>query len=292
VNKTILLTGATGFLGGHLARFLLAMGHRVVALTKSGRKTDLLESVFDEITWYTYDQGIEKPFLQHRFDAVVHTAGIYGRKGESAAYLVDVNVRLGLDLLQATLKAGVPKFINTGTSLPQVTSDYALSKAQFVEWMQRLAGKAEMSLINIRLEQMYGYFDDESKFVTWLVRNLLKNAPHLKLTSGEQKRDFIYIDDVVTAFNAIFDGDFDKGFHELDVGSGKDVSVREVVKMAKELCVSNTDLRFGEIPTRENEPDCLKADISTLSRLGWVCQNSLEEGLIKTINWEKQCQPI
>lgn len=293
MSYTILLTGATGFLGGHLARYWVERGHRVVALTKSGRKTALLEPIFDKVIWYPYDRLIENPFLKYQFDTVVHTAGIYGRKGESEADLVAVNVGLGLDILRAAMKAGVPKFINTGTSLPPATSSYALSKAQFVEWLQKLTCETESSLINIRLEQVYGPFDDENKFITWLSHNMLEDIPYLKLTSGEQERDFIFIDDVVSAFDVILATNFfNRGFHELDVGSGNAVSVRKIVEMLKALCTSRTELRFGDVPKRENEPDRLKADISLLSGMGWVCRNSLEDGLTKTIKWEKQCQPI
>lgn len=288
MKYTILLTGCTGFLGGHLARYWVQKGHHVTALSTSCRRTPLLESVYDELEWFSYEK-MPQAFAGRNYDAVVHCAGIYGRCGEAEAELVDINVRQSLEILAEAIKCRVEKFIYAGSGLPRSTSAYALSKAQFAEWLDMLASKHEGVLVNARLQHMYGPCDDESKFVTRIIRKMLNNERSIALTRGEQKRDFIYIDDVVTAFDTLLRFDCDHGFHEIDVGSGEAVSIRFLAQKIKELCSSQSELHFGEIQQRRNEPEYLRADISALVGLGWRCTTSLKNGLQKTVAAEKRC---
>ncbi|RME61149.1 NAD(P)-dependent oxidoreductase [Candidatus Parcubacteria bacterium] len=286
----ILLTGCTGFLGGHLARFWVQKGHHLTALSSTCRRTPLLEPVYHEIEWVSYEK-MNQAFTSRSYDALVHCAGSYGRKGETEADLVDVNVRLGLKLLAEANKRCIGKFINAGSALPKLTSAYALSKAQFAEWMAFLSPRYKGALVYTRLQHMYGPCDDETKFVTGILRKMLKNAPSIALTRGDQERDFIFIDDVVSAFDTLLLHDLGVGFHEFDIGSGEAVSIRSLAEMIKNLCGSRSELRFGAIQARSNEPDCLKADISALAKLGWHCSAALEEGLRKTITAE-QARPV
>lgn len=65
--------------------------------------------------------------------------------------------------------------------------------------MKFLSNK-QTKMINIKIEHMYGALDDENKFIYWLINKLKQNVEKIDLTSGVQKRDFIYIDDIVSAY--------------------------------------------------------------------------------------------
>ena len=107
----------------------------------------------------------------------------------------------------------------------------------------------------MRLEHFYGPKDVDSKFTTHVMNSCLRNVPELKLTSGEQKRDFIYIDDVVSAYLIILDNikGFSDFFNEFDVGSGAAVSIRDFVEKVHQITDSQTHLAFGSIPYRTGE---------------------------------------
>jgi nucleoside-diphosphate-sugar epimerase len=94
-----------------------------------------------------------------------------------------------------------------------------------------------MKCFNVVLEHFYGPGDDTSKFVTWVIRELLTNVDHIDLTLGEQKRDFIYIDDVVSAFIAIIENEsrFKKGFHQFEVGTNNLIEIRQFVNTVKNM---------------------------------------------------------
>ncbi len=68
----------------------------------------------------------------------------------------------------------------------------------FVEWLKYFSDR--IKVVNLKLEHMYGPKDDDSKFVTWITNQMLNNISSIDLTEGTQKRDFIYIDDVVDAY--------------------------------------------------------------------------------------------
>jgi nucleoside-diphosphate-sugar epimerase len=121
------------------------------------------------------------------------------------------------------------------------------------------------------------------------VDSCIRNVPELKLTKGEQTRDFIYIDDVVSAYIALSEnlGEVDDFFIEIELGSGKSVSIRQFVEMAHQISQSKTKLNFGAIPYREGEVMCSQANIAWLISMGWHCRYDLETGLNKMIGIER-----
>ena len=105
---------------------------------------------------------------------------------------------------------------------------------------------------------------------------------------GEQRRDFIYIEDVVSAYATLVDkcNQIETGFFEIEVGSGIAYTVREVVETAHKMTNSRTKLLFGAMPYRTNETMHCQADITQMIKLGWLPQYDLNSGLKKTIEVE------
>ena len=291
MNKRILLTGVTGFLGSHLAKALLAAGFDVVALKRKVSSLRRVESIASDIIFYDID-GLDFDDLFRdcgQIDTIIHTATCYGRNNESVSEIFTANTEFPLRLLDAGSRAGVKLFLNTDTILDKYLNLYALSKNQLLQWGTLFSMQKKISFGNIRLEHFYGPSDDPSKFTTHVINSCLTGVPKLKLTLGEQKRDFIYIDDVVSAYLVLLEKiDSIKGsFMEFDVGSGQSVSIREFVEAVHRLTISNTYLAFGALPYREGEVMHSAADISGLTALGWQCHNDIEAGLKKVIEQER-----
>lgn len=282
--KTILLTGATGFLGSHLLESLLKAKYKVVILKRSTSDVWRIEHLLSKVVSYNVDQyDLELAFLEQKIDIVIHTACSYGRKGELISDVVETNLVYGLKLLDACLKFNTNTFFNTDTLLHKNLNIYTLSKKQFVEWLVQVSDKVQV--VNLKLEHMFGPKDDAGKFVSWIVGQLKRKAPEIKLTSGEQKRDFIYIDDVVSAYMTTL-GQCEKlpVFSEYDVGTGQSISVKVFVEKLKKAFESQfgstqTKLNFGAIPLREGEVTRVDVNNSTLIELGWHPKMSLDEGL-------------
>lgn len=292
MKKKILLTGVTGFLGSHLAITLLAAGYEVVALKRKSSSLRRVQSNISDITFFDTD-GLDFDQLFRdcgKIEAIIHTATCYGRNNESVSEIVEANTEFPLHLLDAGSRAGVKLFLNTDTILDQYLNLYALSKNQFLQWGKFFAKQGNIRFANIRLEHFYGPDDEPTKFTAHVINTCLKNIPELQLTKGEQKRDFIYIDDVVSAYLILLDSlsDAKDYFVEFDVGTGQSVSIKYFVETVHQLTASKTHLTFGVIPYREGEVMQSEANVSGLVALGWGCRYDIEAGLKKVIEQERK----
>ena len=291
MKKRILLTGVTGFLGSHLAKALLLEGYGIVALKRKSSSLRRIENIAAEIELFDIE-GLDLDSFFHdcgKIDTIIHTATCYGRHSESVSEIFSANTEFPLRLLDAGSRAGVAMFLNTDTILDKYLNLYALSKNQLLQWGKFFAMHEKIHFANIRLEHIYGPDDDPTKFTAYVINNCLGNVPELKLTKGEQKRDFIYIDDVVSAYLVLLKkiDSINDQFVEFDVGSGKSVSIKDFVETVHRLTASKTQLAFGALPYREGEVMHSEADISGLKALGWKCVYDVDIGLQKLIEQER-----
>ncbi len=288
MSSTVLITGATGFLGSHLVKALLKDNYRVIILKRSFSNTKRIENILSQCCVYDIDQcELTKPFEDlGKIDSVIHTATCYGRNNESSTEIVEANVIFPLKLLEAATFFKTDIFLNTDTTLPSYLNIYSTSKKHFLDWGKQFVQKQTIKFVNLKLEHIFGAGDDDSKFVTYIIKNCLNNIEELKLTAGEQKRDFIHIDDVVSIYQLLLkkvqkEPSF---YQEYPVGSGKAIKIRELVEMIHRLTQSKTILKFGTVPYREGEIMFSEANLDKLKSFGWTSNNTLERGLLKIIN--------
>lgn len=273
MTKTILLTGGSGYLGRRLTAALEEKGYHTVCLRRQQAQTP---------------QQIDAAFAQGPVFAVIHLATCYGRSGETFPTVIESNLRYPAEVLAAAVKHRVPVFINTDTILARFINPYALSKAQFAEWLRLYCG--QITAVNMRLDHFYGPFDTPNKFVAFLLKSFRENRPVLELTEGAQTRDFIYIDDVVRAFLCVLEQaeKFPRGLvHAFEVGTNVKTSIKDLVLLAQKLCGNTqTRLLFGAVPYRAQEQLDYEIDTSALQALGWKAQVPLEEGLKRILEEE------
>ena len=290
----ILITGSTGYLGSQLADALDRRGHSLVLLARPHSSLALIEHLFRHGHHLHVIEGLDSisdAFEGQKIDGVIHSATNYGRGDIAAHDLVDVNVRLPLAVMEAATRSGCSFFVNIDTSLPRLASQYAFSKKQFTDWVQ--FKNPSMAFVNLVVELFYGPGEGGAKFVTWIVRQLLSGVPGLDLTAGQQKRDFIYIDDLVRAIVALTESapGRPQGFHSFGVGTGQNRTIRDVVDQTARIVGSGaTELRYGVLPYREHEPMESHCDTSELIRMGWKPATDFDEGLRRVIEFEKRRQ--
>jgi nucleoside-diphosphate-sugar epimerase len=291
IKPTILLTGATGFLGSHLLKKLVSLDiYNLVVLKRSISNTFRISEAIEKVQTYDLDKiSLETVFAHHKVDYILHCATDYGRKNSPVQLIIEANLLLPLKLLELGKQNGIKSFINTDTILDKRINAYSLSKKQFKEWLN--LSKNSLACVNIALEHFFGPGDDKTKFSSYIIDSLLRGVESIDLTKGEQQRDFIYIDDCVDAFLTIIDyvKNLTSGFYEFEIGTNQPVTIKDFVLLIKELSGNTaTVLNFGALPYRENEVMECRTNTEPICKLGWAPKFSLKLGLLKTIEREKE----
>lgn len=299
VSQSVFLTGATGFVGSHLTKLLVECGFRVSALYRRNLPSSSVRIPCpDAIEWVSSDVAMDW-INNNKPDIVVHLATDYG-KGDWPSVCVDSNIYLPLRLLEAANAAGSSLFLNADSFFGKAKFNYphmkpyTMSKSQFMAWGRDYASTHSIRFVTMRLEHVYGEFDNKDKFVPTLMRRLYVPGEIIEFTSGKQCRDFIHVSDVARAFLTVINHSqrLNQDIDELEVGNGCSMSVRSFVEQAYKLADSNAVLDFGVLPQRAGEILDSKAWNKPLLNLGWAPIVDLHQGLTQTLRSlcvEKDC---
>ena len=291
-DKKILITGATGFLGSHLLPTLIKKGYDIIILKRSFSNTWCIQDVLHQIRSYDIDKiDIKKVFDENEIGGIIHLATDYGRKNDNDIIrMIETNIELPTKLLDLGIKYGVNYFINTHTSADNKYNLYSATKSAFTEIARYFIANYQVKFINMRLEYMYGEKDDYTKFAPFVIKSILEGK-EISATKGEQRRDFIYVHDVVDAYLKVLDnlGNLNDNFIEYEIGTGKSVTLRDFVSKIEEEINKKANIKWGAIPYKKNEIFDSKANIEKAKKiLGWYPKYDISSGLKRTVNWYKK----
>jgi len=297
-KQTILLTGATGFLGSHLLEALLAEKYKVIILKRSSSDTWRIQHLLEQVKSYDVDtQDLELAFLEQRIDYIIHLATFY-RKVDDGSVIKDMfesNVTFPVQLLELSIQYSVKGFINTGTffeyncsKLPvdeyaeiQPFNLYAKTKLAFEGVLKTYSN--ELNISTLRLFSPYGE-KDNNKLIPMIISKALANEK-IELSDGLQKLDFIYEKDIVDAYLCTIrtmEKKQGNGYSIYNIGSGISISIREIVSIIEQQLKKPLNKAWGDL-SKVDMPIAF-ADISkAIDHLGWSPQHSIQDGLAKTI---------
>lgn len=269
----IMILGASGYLGKKVKSYLMASGNIITGTYRkipnnnieSNEKCigDSLDEIREELSKATYD-------------VIINCVAVYEKNGTPLHDIINANIIFALRVLNYAVEYSIDKFITIDTSLPKKLNIYSFAKKQFAEFGKYYAEKYKITFINIVLEMFYGEDEPDGRFILDCCKKMLYGE-NLFLTEGTQKRDIIYIDDVCEAMK-LLSGAKLQGFCEVPVGSGKTATIREILEYIHRILDSDSELYFGAIPMRQNEPNCI-ADITWLESMGFKPQYSWKKGL-------------
>jgi UDP-glucuronate decarboxylase len=290
----ILLTGATGFIGSHVARELVRQGHEVHALVQP--QSDLSRIVdIRKTSFHLIERDLLVPALtlsSSPFDLGIHLAwyvepGKYLHAPQNKDW-----VQASLRLARALKDAGCRRFVAAGTCFEYVTSDppqrestptapstlYVQSKLELLHALPSVG----IDFAWVRFFYQYGPDEDPRRLVP-VVINLLRRGQEAPLVVGDRIRDYLHIEDVASAVCAVAQS---KLIGAVNIGSGEPVTVRDIALKIGELLDRVDLIKLGALPYAANEPMHLLADNSKLREgTGWKPRYPLVEGLRQTIDW-------
>lgn len=299
----VLVTGGGGFIGGHLCRALQAQGADLQAWVRPGSAdarrrslpgVDLREVDVRDATALAAALDERPP------DRVFHLAGIrlIGNHAGNLATMFETQVQGTLHLLKGLRPetrvvvagsceeygAAATPFQEQHPALAQTS--YAVSRLAATLACLSLAAPA---VCVARLSVVYGPRQVGEMFIPSLLSACAAGRP-FAMSSGEQTRDFLYVDDAVRALLAL--ADTPAAMHQVvNVGSAVECTVREVAELAARLSGNSANLRMGAIPSRPGEASRYVCAIDRIRGLtGWQPAVGLEDGLARTLAWWRQQQ--
>jgi UDP-glucose 4-epimerase len=286
----VLVTGATGFIGQHLCRKLVALGATTYGLSRSASAATVPVGVIPLVADVTQRETIVTALKRVRPSHVVHLAAA----GVTEPFLpieqaVDVNVSGTVHVLEASYDVGVQRFVHAGTAYEYPASQsnqgpnnpYVASKMAAWLFWRAFIEKNPIDSVAARLYHVYG-----PQQLRGLIPSAMQAARQheiFNMTPGEQWRDFIYITDVIEALVTTLSAPNICG-KTYDIGTGVGVQVKTVVRRIFEQLGSRGQYVLGALDYRPHEEMKLVAlPAATQIDLKWWTQVPFEEGLMKTL---------
>lgn len=299
----VLVTGGAGFVGACVVRALLARGHRVHVLLRASSRPWRLADVLHQVVVHRADLNdanqVRNAFADASPEAVLHLAAYGAYESQADARLIlKTNILGTFNLLEASIAGGVKVFINTGSSSEygfksqpmreddrlEPNSYYAVAKAAQSHLCALTAKKSEMAIGVFRLFSAYGPWEEPTRLMPTILRRARAGLP-LEMVHPAVARDFVYVDDVVDALlnwtaNTKLKGEI------VNLGTGRETTLREVVDTVLELTGSRSEVRWGAMAARHWDSHRWSADPTHAEQLlGWKAKHDLRQGLSKMLAW-------
>jgi nucleoside-diphosphate-sugar epimerase len=297
----VLITGASGFIGSHVTRLLVANGHEVSVILRESSSLWRIEDILNSIRVIRCDLGsmvVSQHIREIHPELCIHLAW-YTEPGKYANSLENIaSLQMSLSLLSQLAEVGCKQFIGVGTcfeydfSLGYFSEDsatnpwslYAATKIAFSTVLQQFEFITGMEISWVRLFYQYGPMEDERRLIAGIITSLLKDKP-VKITKGEQVRDFLHVEDMAAAILAVAQSHI-SGI--INIGSGKPVTVKEIALNLGSLLEKSNLIQVGALPYRENDPMFVCSNNDLLKeKTDWKPKYTLTSGLKDTINWYK-----
>lgn len=283
MKTKILLSGATGFLGSHLLKNLIRSGYEIVILVRENSNEYRIKNL-NGFYRFTIDynlSNLDELFKIHNVNTIIHLATEYGRDLPTSS-VIHSNVLMPIKLIEASRANNIRLFINTDSYFCKFhkygyLQDYINSKIFFKNYLKSISG---FKVVNMQLEHLFGEHDSITKSIPSLISRMLKNEESIELSEGDQKRDFIYVSDVVDAYLLVLKKqDSLKEFENFEVGLGEAIPFKTFIKEIHGVIGSKSNLKFGLLPTRDNEIAESRSNNKNLIKLGWTPRFTINSAL-------------
>ena len=302
LNKpSLLVLGGTGFIGKNLIKKAISKKWKISSASlslpsKKNRFKKVKYYKVDLTNFHSVKKNLNKPF-----DYVVNLSGYINHSNSKKKYkkIIKDHFFSVKNIVKVIPKKNLKKFIQIGSSAeyglakapqsekakisPRTT--YSLAKAKTTNFLYNLYKKEKYPFTILRLFLTYGPGQKKDRFIPEIIYKCLKNKK-FPTGSGEQVRDFCYIDDTVSAILLALTKNKARG-ETFNVASGIPVKVKTIINLINKIVLLG-EPEFNKLKVRDNQNKKLYADIKKIKKiLKWKPKTNLEDGLKKTINFFK-----
>lgn len=308
-NKTVVVTGAGGFIGSHLVERLVREGCRVRAVLhydSRAERSNLEFASAEQLAQVDVISGdVQDPFFMAQAikgaEVVFHLAALIGIPYSyvAPASYVNTNVQGTLNVLQACLSAGVERLVHTSTSecygtaqyVPidedhplQAQSPYSASKMGADKLAESYFRSFDLPVAIIRPFNTYGPRQSARAVIPTVLSQLLSGVTELRIGSVKPIRDFNYVADTVAGFLAVAESDAAVG-QVINIGSGYGVTIGEFVETAMNVVGRRVPIIQDTVRVRPEKSEVFSLVCSNKkakSLTGWQPSVMLEQGVQET----------
>ena len=315
--KTILVTGADGFIGSHLTEMLVDKGYRVKALSQYNSFNnwgwledlpckDKIEVLTGDIRDSHYCKHITKDV-----DIIFHLAALIAIPYSYIApdSYVDTNIKGTLNICQAAKEHGNIRVIHTSTSevygtaqyVPidehhplQPQSPYSATKIAADAMAMSFYNAFELPVTIARPFNTYGPRQSARAIIPTIITQIANGVKEIELGDITPTRDFNYVEDICRGFVALAQCDESIG-QTVNIGSNFEISISDTLNMIKELMNSKVKFIVDEqrIRPKKSEVFRLWCDNSKIEKLtGFKPEVDIRQGIQRTIDWITQPQHL
>ena len=304
MSKKILITGGSGFIGSHLARKLVKLGHKVAITTKYKSIIDNVRiiDIWSKVKVIETDLRNLDSFnnlKKLKPDIVFHLAA-YNHVGDS---FLHVNETISSNLLSTTnlLDHGpkFKKFIHIGSSeiyglqsripfnvdeTPHPMSPYAIGKYSSELYSILKSRQTGNKIICIRPFNTFGPYQSEKAIIPEIIIKCLLGKD-IVTTPGEQTREFNYVDNIIEGL-LIISVKIKSFSKPINLGSNSPIKIKSLVRKIHKISNSKSKLKIGKKSYRPNEIWKMQAQNDfVLKKIKWKPKIQLDEGLDISIKW-------
>ena len=300
MNKTdrIFVAGHKGLVGSAIIRALKAKGYNNI-ITRNRQQCDLTNPIHVKALFETTQ-------IDYVFDAAARVGGIHANDKYSAEFIYE-NTMIQTNLIHYAYKYFVKKFCFLGSvciypkyaetpvkeealmtgELEPTNEGYAIAKIHGIEMLKMYNKQYGFKGVSLMPSNLYGpgdNFHPENGHVIPALMQKFNSADTNVVTcwgDGTPMREFTYVDDLADA--CLFAMDHYENAELINVGSGQDVSIKDLAKMVSRVVGYNGLIEWDT--NRPNGTPKRPLDYSKISSLGWKPKTSLAEGLQKTYDW-------
>lgn len=306
-DSKIYIAGHNGMVGSAIVRNLKSHGYNNLIFTPYPR--------FDLINQKTVENffKIEKP--EYVIDAAAKVGGINANNTLRAQFIYE-NLMIQNNIIHQSYVYGVKKLIFLGSSciypkmapqplkeeyllsgkLEQTNEPYAIAKISGIKMCENYYRQYGSQFLSIMPTNSYGPNDNYDLETSHVLPALIRKFHDAKINNsdsvilwgtGNPLREFIYVDDIADAVVFIMDLDFNElyqsGISQLNVGSGKEISIRNLGQLIGQIVGYDGQIKFDT--TKPDGTPRKLMDNSRLNDLGWTAKISLEQGIEKAYKW-------
>jgi len=302
--KRCIITGGSGFVGANLVRRLLEDGHEVHLLVRAHYNAWRLQTILTDIHIHEVDlldkEKLSRLVQTIQPDWIFHLAahGAYSSQTD-LEQMVETNILGTINLVQTCLNTGFETFVNTGSSseygykdhapletdLLEPNSHYALTKATATMFCRYTSQSKNIPISTLRLYSVYGPFEEPFRLMpTVILRGLKSELP--PLVKPDIARDYVYVDDVISAYLLTATNTHQELGSIYNVGTGRQTSLLEVVETAKRVMNIKAEPQWGSMDNRSWDTNVwVSNNLQIQKQLGWRPKFNFEQGFQQMIDW-------